>query len=340
MSGTPGSLSRTEIMLQSLEKELELALEPLQPETYREMAEMIEYHLGWHEARSAGRGKRVRPLLTLLTCEAAGGEWEHALPAAAAVELIHNFSLIHDDIEDWSTTRRGRQTVWKRWGVPQAINSGDALFVMARLAALNLSRFNIPAKRVLEVLRRLDNACLRLTMGQFLDLSFEEQSPIGEGAYMEMIDGKTAALVATATEVGALISPASPEAVRAGRRFGWHLGMAFQIMDDVLGIWGDPMATGKPSADDLRARKKTLPVIRGLNRSPEFVALWGSEATELEALDNMTRLLESVGAQASCRQAAEGHTLKALEALERFSAPGFAREELRRVTAKLLTRDR
>jgi geranylgeranyl diphosphate synthase type I len=340
MSRKPGSLSHTEIILQALERELELALEPLHADPYLEMAEMIEYHLGWREIRPASRGKRLRPLLTLLTCQAAGGGWERALPAAAAVELIHNFSLIHDDIEDWSATRRGRETVWKRWGVPQAINSGDALFVMARLAALNLSRIGTPAERVLEVLRRLDKACLRLTMGQFLDLSFEKRSQVAEEAYMEMIDGKTAALVATATEVGALISPAHPEAVEASRQFGWHLGMAFQIMDDVLGIWGDPQATGKPAADDLRSRKKTLPVIRGLNQSSDFGILWQSDATDPEAIVKMVRLLESTGAEASSRQAAERHTRQALEALERLSRPGSAKEELRRITSGLVTRDR
>ncbi len=340
MSGISGSLSRTEIMLQALEKELERALAPLQSEPYLAMAEMIEYHLGWREARPDGRGKRVRPLLTLLSCEAAGGQWQLALPAAAAVELIHNFSLIHDDIEDWSATRRGRETVWKRWGVPQAINSGDALFVMARLAGFNLSELEVPAERSLEVLCRLDSACLRLTMGQFLDLSFEDQAPIGEAAYMEMIDGKTAALVATATEVGALIGDAPREAVEASRLYGWHLGMAFQIMDDVLGIWGDPEATGKPCADDLRSRKKTLPVIRGLDRSSEFAALWESGAADPASLDEMAHLIESVGAEASSRQAAQDHTDLALEALDRFAKAGTAKEELRRITSRLLRRDR
>jgi geranylgeranyl diphosphate synthase type I len=340
MSGTSGSLSRTEIMLQALEKELERALSPLRSEPYLAMAEMIEYHLGWREARPDGRGKRVRPLLTLLSCEASGGQWQLALPAAAAVELIHNFSLIHDDIEDWSATRRGRETVWKRWGVPQAINSGDALFVMARLAALNLSELEVSDECCLEVLHRLDSACLRLTMGQFLDLSFEDWGAIGEAAYMEMIDGKTAALVATATEVGALIGDAPGEAVESSRLYGWHLGMAFQIMDDVLGIWGDSQATGKPSADDLRSRKKTLPVIRGLARSPEFAALWESGAEDPQSLDEMARLIESVGAKTSSRQAAHDHTERALEALERFAKAGAAKEELRRITTKLLKRDR
>jgi geranylgeranyl diphosphate synthase type I len=327
-------------MMQSLERELERAVQELRSPPYAEMAEMIAYHLGWWDPTEGGKGKRIRPLLTLLTCEATGGSWQKSIPAAAAVELIHNFSLIHDDIEDWSETRRGRATVWKRWGVPQAINSGDALFVMARLAALNLTELNLPAPQVLHVLRLLDTACLRLTMGQYLDLSFEKSAPISVDEYMEMIGGKTAALVAAATEVGALIAGAEAAAVESSRKFGWHLGMAFQITDDVLGIWGDEAVTGKSAAGDLLARKKTMPVIYGLEASPAFQRLWIDQSAGEASLEEMVHLLERVGADDHARMAAEGHTQRAFEALTQFSGADFAGEELRRVAGKLLKRDR
>lgn len=340
MSPLPKSISHIQIMLEGLERELEAAVQALRSQPYLEMAEMIEYHLGWRDVKEGGKGKRVRPLLTLLTCETAGGEWQQAIPAAAGVELIHNFSLIHDDIEDWSETRRGRPTVWKRWGVPQAINSGDALFVMARLAALNMTRLDLPTPQVLKVLRLLDNACLRLTMGQYLDLCFEKDDSVSVEEYMEMIDGKTAALVATATEVGALIAGAEASAVGVSRDFGWHLGMAFQITDDVLGIWGDEAVTGKSAAGDLLARKKTLPVIYGLEESPAFQDLWQDDAADEDSLDDMVRLLERVGADDRARRSAEEHTESALAALGEFSSPGFAGEELRRIAGNILSRNR
>lgn len=153
---------------------------------------MMHYHLGWVDERfqpkPARGGKRLRPLLCLLACEAAGGDVHDALPAAAAIEILHNFSLVHDDIEDNSPTRRGRPAVWALWGVPQAVNVGDALFALAHRTLGRLWERDMPAERVLAAILAFDEACVALTEGQYLDMSFEERSDVTVDEYLRMID--------------------------------------------------------------------------------------------------------------------------------------------------------
>jgi geranylgeranyl diphosphate synthase type I len=156
--------------LTAIEEDLQFAALPFPAGSYPELVEMVTYHHGWTGVQ-AGRGKRVRPLLTLLACHACGGNWRAALPAASAVELIHNFSLVHDDIEDRSETRRGRPTLWARWGVPQALNTGDALFALAGLSLHRLLQSGLQAATVLAVQADLGRACLALTQGQHLDIA-------------------------------------------------------------------------------------------------------------------------------------------------------------------------
>lgn len=230
--------------------------------------QMMRYHLGWETAEGrpyAGTaGKMVRPTLCLLTCEAVGGDYHRALPAAAAIELLHNFSLIHDDIEDNSTERHGRKTVWSLWGVAQAINVGDGMFALAHAAMYQLQDENIPPNQVLAAVRMLEQACLELCEGQHRDISFESRLDVTLAEYLEMVSGKTGALMGAAAGIGALLGGGSPETVAALQRFGHHLGIAFQIYDDYLGIWGEPAATGKPTGDDIRDRKKSFPVLHAL----------------------------------------------------------------------------
>lgn len=231
---------------------------------------MMHYHLGWTDAQfrpaEVKLGKRLRPIFTLLACRAAGGDPHDALPAAAAVELIHNFSLIHDDIEDQSDTRRGRSTVWAIWGEAQAINAGDAMFTLGHLALHRLSERGIPADRITTALHALDHTNLALCQGQHLDLHFENRLDVDTDAYMTMIRGKTAALLGCATQLGALVASPDPTVAECYRRVGEELGLAFQIQDDLLGIWGKANLTGKPVADDIRSRKKSLPIVYVLGR--------------------------------------------------------------------------
>jgi len=195
------------IMLTSLEDELHHSIESQQEPELAQYYSMLAYHLGW-EGQGAGpdaRGKRIRPLLVLLTCSAAGGDWKDALPAAAAVELVHNFSLIHDDIQDNSPLRRGREAVWKRWGIAQAINTGDAMLTIAHLTLLRMV-VSSSAEITLNAALILQQACLQLTKGQYLDLASESQDQLSIEEYWRMVGGKTAALLGACTELGAVVA--------------------------------------------------------------------------------------------------------------------------------------
>jgi geranylgeranyl diphosphate synthase type I len=230
---------------------------------------MMRYHLGWMDEQFREQnfpaGKRLRPILCLLACAQMGGDPANALPAAAALEILHNFSLVHDDIEDGDETRRHRPTVWKLWGIPQAINVGDGMYTLAFATLQRLTRRNVAAETTLAVLDLFTQTCLRLTEGQYLDMSFEQRSDVTISEYMRMVRGKTAALVGASAAMGALIGGATAGQVGAIERFGRSMGLAFQIQDDLLGIWGDSEVTGKPAGNDILRRKKSLPILHALN---------------------------------------------------------------------------
>ena len=323
--------------LDAIEDDLRQAALPFESGTYSELIAMVAYHHGW-TGENAGRGKRVRPLLTVLACHACGGDWHTALPAASAVELIHNFSLVHDDIEDQSATRRGRPTMWARWGVAQALNTGDALFALARLSLHRLLGIGLPAPAVLAVQERLDRACFSLTQGQHLDIAFETRDEVHQPAYLEMVEGKTAALLSAAPSIGASVAGAALPRVEQMERFGRHLGLAFQMQDDILGIWGDPAVTGKPSGDDLVCRKKTLPTLLGLERSDVFRGLWGSADREPDGLAAMRLELESCGALQATQAAAADHTALALGALVKANPAEPAATLLESLSRQMLGR--
>ncbi len=227
--------------------------------------DMMAYHIGWTAPDgtpvSGSGGKRLRPILALLVCEALGGPVEAARGAAIAVELVHNFSLVHDDIQDESDYRRGRETVWRIWGPAQAINVGDALFALAQLALVEQIG-DRPSAR--EAVGRLNASCVRLVEGQFLDLRLEGALDVSLELYEQMIAGKTAALIECACALGALAAEADAVAVAACADLGHRLGLAFQFQDDVLGVWGDPAVTGKPAGADIRSRKNGLPLVLAL----------------------------------------------------------------------------
>lgn len=233
---------------------------------------MQEYHLGWRDINLqpalSDPGKLLRPQLVLLACQAVGGDTNQALPLAAGIQLLHDFSLIHDDIEDQSDARRGRITVWKQWGIAQGINAGDGMFTLAHLSLHRLSEAGVPAEVVLRVLRQFEETILTICEGQFLDLSFEGNLQITADDYLAMIARKTAALIAASAGLGSIVGGAHDASVQALFSFGQNLGLAFQIQDDVLGIWGEPEQTGKPRAADLYRRKVSLPVVYALRHAP------------------------------------------------------------------------
>lgn len=325
-------------MLAAIETELQAIMAELLPDPYGEIGAMVRHHFGWQAG--AVPGKRIRPLMTLLTAAGAGADWRRATPAAAAVEIVHNFSLAHDDIEDSSETRRGRVTLWKRWGAPQAINTGDFLYAAAHHAVYRLAGQGDSEAVAFAVQFELDRACLRLTLGQHLDLAFEHQSDVTPEAYVRMVGGKTAALLAAASAVGAHVAGASTSVCDAYRAFGWRLGMAFQLQDDLLGIWGEPDATGKSASDDLRHGKKTYPVVLGLRASPAFAHAWATGRVGMPDVDGMRRALEASGADRATRREAERFTEGAMDALQEAEPRSPASEELRNLAKRLLGRDR
>jgi geranylgeranyl diphosphate synthase type I len=305
--------------------------------------DMMAYHLGWLDEGQlpveGHHGKRLRPLLCLLCCQAAGGDWRRALPAAASLELVHSFSLIHDDIEDNSATRRGRRSVWAIWGVAHGINVGDAMLVLARRTLARLHECSVPRARVLEAFGAFDRTCLRLCEGQYLDMAYQGRVDLSEEAYLEMIGGKTAALIATSCELGCLVAGALGN-IDHYREFGHHVGMAFQMIDDALGIWGDPQATGKPTASDIRERKMTLPIIHALCESDKASLL--AETYGRESQDNdvarIVEILNHTPARDYVRRRAEDHHAAALRELDAASAAPAAAQHLRALASSLVTR--
>lgn len=327
-----------------IESDLRVALSPpagSPPLFYQ----MLHYHMGWVDPSGqpveASAGKRIRPLLCLLVCEAACGRPDPARPAAAAVELVHNFSLLHDDIQDRSPVRRSRATVWAIWGEPQAINAGDALFTLAFLAIPRLAQPPLPCGLTAHMLAVLAQTCLELTRGQHLDLSFEGREAVSTAEYLDMIAGKTAALLGGSAHLGALAAGAGELAQGHFQAFGYNLGMAFQVLDDVLDIWGDPAATGKEPAVDIRQRKKSLPVLLGLERSSHLRALYASPTPFDDALVNQViDLLDEVGARQYAEELARRYSSKTLEHLAAASPQGDAGQALYELVETLLHRDR
>lgn len=312
---------------------------------------MQEYHLGWRDEQltptDADPGKLIRPQLAMLACQAAGGDPRQALPLAAGIQLLHDFTLIHDDIEDDSDTRRGRRTLWSIWGLAQGINAGDGMFVIAHLAIHRLAEAGVPAERALAVLRRFDEVILAVCEGQFLDLSFEGDLTITADDYLAMIGRKTAALIAGSAALGAMVAGAPPATVEAMGAFGRSLGLAFQIEDDILGIWGEPELTGKPRAADLYRRKVSLPVVYALGHAvehAELADLYSRPELGDDQVNQALAILDQAEARAYCATIAAEHHRAAFAALDRIAAAApteaaaTACAQLRAITESLIGR--
>ncbi len=332
----------TQIMLTEIELELKNQVSRLDKPQTKNYFEMLTYHLGWsgEGAGPAAGGKRIRPLLVLLTLAAAGdsGTWKSGLPAAAAVELIHNFSLVHDDIQDHSPKRRGRNTVWVNWGIPQAINAGDGLFILSNLAMLDLHKV-FPAETVMRAADTLQNTCLDLTRGQYLDMSYEKRVDLGMEDYWPMVTGKTAALLSGCCALGAILASADEHVVDAYRSFGHYLGLAFQVQDDILGIWGNEAMTGKSTASDLVEGKKSLPVLAGLEKKGNFAERWKKGPILQEEVEEIARELAAEGIYSYANDIAIQLTDLALNNLKAADPAGEAGIELMNLTNQLTGRN-
>jgi len=302
------------------------------PEAMRRIA---AYHFGWQDAHgrpaTADGGKALRPALVLLCAEAAGGEGADAVAAAVAVELVHNFSLLHDDVMDGDTTRRHRATAWTVFGTGAAILAGDALLSLA---------FEVLAPSGAANAKVLSAATLALLEGQAADLDFEQRDDVTPGECVRMAEGKTAALLGAACTLGATFGPAGDDRFGA---FGRAVGLAFQHVDDLLGIWGDPAVTGKPVYSDLQNRKKSLPVVTalcsGTAAGADLAALYARrEPLDETELARAASLVEAAGGRQRSQAQADALLAKALRDLTAAAPPSRATAELAALARLITTR--
>lgn len=315
------------VLIADTEAEIVRLVADRDPST-RGLYEMVRYHLALDGSGASG-GKRIRPLLGLLAYASIAGDHVRALPGAAAVELGHNFSLVHDDIEDGDAERRHRPTLWTREGVPQAINAGDTLFSLSRIALHRLTDLGFSDAKVLRLMRLYDETCLALCEGQYIDIATSASNELlSVAGYFDMIGRKTAALIAASIEAGALLATDDEAVIARYRGFGWALGLAFQINDDLLGIWGSNQSTGK-AASDIAHRKKTLPVLyaheaAGPEDRARLKTLYATTAsTDTEAAE-IRAILDRTGAEAYTREQARRYRDEALAELDAAGVVGPA----------------
>ena len=314
---------------------------------------MLRYHMGWADAdgnavgspssQGQGQGKGLRPTLCLFACEVLGDGWAGGLPAAAALELIHNFSLIHDDIQDGDVERRHRPTVWSVWGQPQALVAGNAMRSLADLAALRLTRCGVSPEKAVGASLLLTNGYLEMTMGQCSDLAFEGRLDISLDDYLQMVSWKTGALIRCGMEMGALIASDDPKEVQAFSRCGSRLGRAFQIRDDILGIWGDEGSTGKSVGNDIRRKKKSFPVVYALEVAHAAAREKLMDAYSRETLDDgcvlgVLGILDELNVLGYAERVTREQAQLALKEVDSVSMPGWAREEIRLLAEFLAAR--
>lgn len=330
--------------IDDIEAELRLNLaEPKLP-----LYQMMRFHLGWEDelgnpSQNSG-GKRLRPSLCLLACEASGSDARRALPAAAAVELLHNYSLIHDDIQDDDQERHHRPTVWKIWGKPQAINAGTAMRILANQALYRLIERGEALEKHSQAQHLMDLCTLKLIEGQYLDISFENRLDVRLSDYLEMVAGKTAALIACSLEIGALIGTNDKEVVNSFKNFGFNIGFSFQIRDDILGIWGSPEKTGKSNGSDIMRKKKSFPILYALEKSEgqahaELVKIYQHETVNAQERNRVLEILDSVQADKFAQQEADNYCNQAMLELARLGLRSSLMDSFEEIAEFLTNRD-
>ncbi|HVW44443.1 MAG TPA: polyprenyl synthetase family protein [Amycolatopsis sp.] len=300
------------------------------------------YHLGWTDLDgnpTSGGGKAVRPALALLSAEAAGGTAEAGLPGAVAVELVHNFSLLHDDLMDGDTERRHRPTVWAVKGAASAILTGDAMLSLAQEVLLDGE-----GPCAVAAARLLAEATNELIRGQVLDVAFEQRDDVTLDECLDMAAGKTGALLSASSAIGAVLAGAPQGTVDALAGFGADLGLAFQLVDDVLGIWGDPATTGKPVYSDLRARKKSLPVTYSITHGGGLgreLAGWLAQPDTPgeESVRHAADLVEQAGGRKWALDEAYRRMAAGRQKLEEARIPDRTRDELLSLGQFIVTRE-
>jgi geranylgeranyl diphosphate synthase type I len=329
---------------QAIADEMRSQLEPCISPLYA----MLRYHLGWEDAHGnrieTPSGKALRPALCLMACEALSGGFERALPAAAAVELLHNFSLIHDDVQDDDRERRGRPTVWALWGKPQAINAGTAMRILAGMSIQRMAERGANPELVLRLQCLLDETTLLLLEGQYLDIYFESCQRVGLDEYLRMIERKTVALIACSLELGGMIASDDPCVLATLRRCGEQLGFAFQVQDDLLGIWGDERLTGKPVGADIRRKKKSFPIVLAWEQAgeadrQELASIYSQPEVSESDLGRVMEILDHAGSRRRGRTLVQGYSAQAVVDFESLGPPAWAHAAFRELVTFLTERD-
>lgn len=304
--------------------------------------EIIRYQLGWAGESNGKRafGKRTRPLLLLLVCNALGGDWYKAVPAAISVELLHNYTLIHDDIEDRSFTRRGRDCIWVKWGEAQAINAGDAMCALACSASNDL-RGVFPDCTTLSAIALLNRTNFLLTAGQYLDIASENAEDVHLDDYWKMVRGKTGELISACFELGGMLAENSTCDLNKIRDLGMKIGIAFQVQDDWLGIWGNQTEIGKSTQSDLRDRKKTYPVLLALDQLPVFRDFWVTHNPFTDQdIERLLEIIDHSNVKALTMQQSDRLYADVISDLSRLFENGSCLQSLQKTIEGLLKRSR
>lgn len=274
-------------------------------------------------------GKRLRPFMVIKSCQILGGKIPYAMPAASAVEMVHNFTLVHDDIMDNDEMRHGVPTVHKKFGMPVAILAGDVLFSRAYQI---ISDSKLSASSTTQLISRLAKACVDVCEGQLLDIKMAEEKRIpNQSEYIKMIGKKTAALFDVSCAMGAICATNNKKDIENLSSFGKNLGIAFQITDDLIGVMGDPKITKKPVGNDLREGKKSLPILMAIKSSKGndkkiILKAFGNQKASKNDLKKAVEVIRSLGIEESVRNQALKYAEQAEKALSKYS--GTAKKEL------------
>ena len=309
----------------------------------------LQYHLGWTDrygspaATPSSQGKALRPTLCMFACEALEGDLNRAVSAAASIELIHNFSLIHDDIQDLDLERRHQPTVWSLWGQPRALVAGDSMQCLGDLSMLRGAQLGVAPETAVRVSRILTEGYIEMIEGQCLDLGFESRTDITTDEYLHMIACKTGALIRSAVEIGAVLANDDPAVTNAFASFGGYLGRAFQIRDDYLGVWGDETATGKSTDNDIRRRKKSFPAVFALDRASgaardDLHRIYSQEELDDSDVERVMAIMDELGAPQFANQLTTESASLATRALANVELPPWARNEVEQLVEFLAQR--
>ena len=319
-----GERLTTSVHIEELTAKVDAELETIVNERGFPLYDMMGYHLGWrgaheHDDSPRGRQERMHGVLTLLACDAVGGDVETCLPAAAAMELVDKFAEIHDDVQEGNPQRNERDAVWWVWGPAQAINAGDGMHALGRLALLRLAEREVSDERVFEIVRLVDRASLRTCEGRFRDIEAQERIDLSVSAYMEMASDKSGALMGCAMQVGALAGGASAETAEMLAACGEKLGVALQVRSDLAALWGGA-EDSQPNVEVLN-KKKLIPVVYALENASisekrAMGEIYFKRVLEADDAVRLREVIEGLGARAACEEMAESMAADATNAIE------------------------